>query len=122
VQRGAVFLTANYAPAYAGRDGPIFSRGAMVTAAIAKAAGRRPTIVGKPSRAAYAEARSRLAVSPAAIAVVGDDLGMDIALGRRGGSMTVLVRSGISAQAPGEAERHRPDLVIDTIADLIPVL
>ncbi len=35
-------LTASYAPAYAGADGPILSRGAMVTAALAKASGARP--------------------------------------------------------------------------------
>ena len=37
------------------------------------------------------------------IAVIGDDLGMDIALGRLGGSRTVLVRSGISGD-----DRARP--------------
>ena len=30
------------------------------------------------------------------LAVIGDDLGMDIALGRLGGARTILVRSGIS--------------------------
>ena len=52
---GAPLLTGSYAPAYAGANGPIFSRGAMLTAAIAKV-GRRPAVVvGKPSRAAAAE-------------------------------------------------------------------
>jgi HAD superfamily hydrolase (TIGR01450 family) len=122
VQRGAAFLTANYAAAYAGRDGPIFSRGAMVTAAIAKAAGRRPTVVGKPSRAALREVTSRLGVAAASIAVIGDDIGMDIALGRIGGSTTVLVRSGISAGTPDPGGRKGPDLVIDGISDLISML
>jgi NagD protein len=49
---GARLLTASYAPAYAGADGPILSRGAMTTAALAKASSTRPVIVGKPSRAA----------------------------------------------------------------------
>ena len=49
---GAKLLTASYAPAYAGANGPIISRGAMTAAALAKAASTRPTIVGKPSRAA----------------------------------------------------------------------
>jgi NagD protein len=122
VQRGAAFLTANYAAAYAGRDGPIFSRGAMVTAAIAKAAGRRPTVVGKPSRAALREVTARLGVAAASIAVIGDDIGMDIALGRIGGSTTVLVRSGISGGTPDPGGRNGPDLVVDGISDLIPLL
>ena len=37
---GARLLTASYAPAYAGANGPILSRGAMTTAAIAKASRR----------------------------------------------------------------------------------
>ncbi len=55
VVAGARLLTANYLPAYAGANGPIFSRGAMLTAAIAKASGARPSVVGKPSRAAVRE-------------------------------------------------------------------
>lgn len=55
------------------------------------------------------------------LAVIGDDLGMDVALGRLGGSRTILVRSGISdgvnlARVP---ERHRPEAVVDGVADLL---
>ena len=50
--RGARLLTGSYVPAYAGADGPILSRGAMITAAIAKASSARPVVVGKPSQAA----------------------------------------------------------------------
>ena len=57
---GARLLTGSYVAAYAGANGPILSRGAMVTAAIAKASGRRPTIVGKPSRAAVAAVEMHL--------------------------------------------------------------
>ncbi len=92
---GARLLTGSYVAAYAGANGPILSRGAMVTAAIAKASGERPTIVGKPSRAAVNEIERRSGVPTAEIAVIGDDLLLDIALGHLGGSRTVLVRSGI---------------------------
>jgi HAD superfamily hydrolase (TIGR01450 family) len=121
VLRGAPLLTGSYVSSYAGANGPIFSRGAMVTAAIAKASGARPKVVGKPSRAALAEMRARLELSTSELAVIGDDLGMDIALGRIGGSRTVLVRSGISGQVPLERipERARPDAIVDTIADLL---
>jgi HAD superfamily hydrolase (TIGR01450 family) len=124
VTRGAPLYTASYVPGYAGANGIIFSRGAMITAAIAKVTGARPRVLGKPSRAAVAELGARLGVPTREIAVIGDDLGMDIALGRVGGSHTVLVRSGISGtidldQVP---ERQRPDAVIDSVADLLPLL
>jgi ribonucleotide monophosphatase NagD (HAD superfamily) len=54
--------------------------------------------------------------------VIGDDIGMDIALGRIGGSTTVLVRSGISGGTPDPGGRNGPDLVVDGISDLIPLL
>ena len=62
---GARLLVGSYVPAYAGANGPILSRGAMVTAAIAKASSTRPIVVGKPSRAAVREMERRLGV-PAA--------------------------------------------------------
>jgi HAD superfamily hydrolase (TIGR01450 family) len=115
---GARFLTANYLPAYAGANGPIFSRGAMVTAAIAKATGARPTVVGKPSRAAVQELEARLGIPASELLVTGDDVRMDIGLGRLGGSTTVLVRTGIT----GDAAVAGPDHVIDSVAELLPYI
>jgi NagD protein len=124
VLAGAPLLTGSYVAAYAGANGPIFSRGAMVTAAIAKASGRRPTIVGKPSQAAVRLIRDRLGVPTEEIAVIGDDVLLDIALGHLGGSFTVLVRTGISATADlGRlAERRRPHAAIESVAGLLDAL
>jgi HAD superfamily hydrolase (TIGR01450 family) len=124
VDRGAPLLTGSYVPGYAGADGMIFSRGAMVTAAIAKVTGARPKVLGKPSRAAVTELSVHLGLPTTELAVIGDDFGMDIALGRMGGSRTVLVRSGISGQIDLERvpEHRRPDAVVDGVADLLPLL
>lgn len=123
VRGGAPLLTANYAPAYAGADGPVLSRAAMLTAAIARVAEKRPRVVGKPSLAAVRELSDRLGIAATEAAVVGDDLGMDIALGHLGGSTTVLVRTGISADSDLEqvADRHRPDIVLDDVGGLLEV-
>ena len=122
--RGAPLLTANYQPGYWGANGTIFSRGAMVTAGIAKASGARPTVVGKPSKAAVREISERLGVPSGELAVVGDDLGMDIALGRLGGSRTILVRTGTSGSVDleGVPERRRPDAVVDGVGEVLPWL
>jgi HAD superfamily hydrolase (TIGR01450 family) len=124
VTRGAKLLTASYVPGYAGANGIVFSRGAMVTAAIAKVTSTRPRVVGKPSKIAVSEVGNRLGVPTTELAVIGDDLGMDIALGRLGGSKTVLVRTGISGQIALDSvpERRRPDAVVDGVADLLPWL
>lgn len=121
VVAGARLLTGSYVASYAGAAGPIFSRGAMITAAIAKATGARPAIVGKPSVAAVRAIERQLGVSARDIAVIGDDLDVDIALGRLGGSRTVLVRSGTSASIDlGRVpERHRPDAEVASLAELL---
>ncbi len=122
VLAGARLLTASYVPAYAGVDGPILSRGAMIAAAIAKASSTRPVVVGKPSRAAVREMRRRLGgVRSEEIAMVGDDIRLDVALGHLGRSTTVLVRSGISGALDlgTVPEKHRPHLAVDTVADLL---
>ena len=122
--RGAPLFTGSYVRGYAGANGIIYSRGAMITAAIAKVSGGRPRVLGKPSRAAVAALQERLGVPSREIAVIGDDLGMDIALGKLGGSRTVLVRSGISAQIDLDAvpERRRPDATVDRVQDLLDLL
>jgi NagD protein len=118
---GARFLTASYQPAYAGANGPILSRGAMTAAAIAKASSARPVVVGKPSRAALQAISDRVGASTRDLVVIGDDVNMDIALGRMGGAHTILVRSGISGPIDLERvpERRRPDAVVNSVAELL---
>jgi ribonucleotide monophosphatase NagD (HAD superfamily) len=121
VSHGARLLTANYQRGYWGANGLVFSRGAMVTAGIARVTGARPVVVGKPSKAAVHEISDRLGLPANELAVIGDDLDMDIALGRLGGSRTILVRSGMSgnvdlARVP---ERHRPDAVVDGVREVL---
>jgi len=124
VAAGARLLTANYQPGYWGAGGMIFSRGAMVTAGIARVTGARPTVVGKPSKAALREISDRLGVASGELAVVGDDLGMDIALGRLGGARTILVRTGTSGSVDldGVPERLRPHAVVDGVGEVLPWL
>jgi HAD superfamily hydrolase (TIGR01450 family) len=121
VLAGARLLTASYVPAYAGADGPIFSRGAMTTAAIAKATGVRPVIVGKPSRAAVDTFSDRLGAPPADLVVIGDDVAMDIPLGHLGGSHTIFVRSGISGDVDlGQIPAgRRPHETVTGVAELL---
>jgi ribonucleotide monophosphatase NagD (HAD superfamily) len=62
-----------------------------------------------------------LGIPTSELALIGDDLEMDVALGRMGGSRTVLVRSGISGQIDLEAvpEPQRPDAAVDGVTDLL---
>ena len=121
ITKGAALLTASYVAAYSGADGPIFSRGAMVTAALAKVTGARPTIVGKPSRPAVREIVDRLDLPARELVVIGDDVALDIALGNLGGSHTVLVQTGITGASPlGRLPAlQRPDESVAGIGELL---
>lgn len=121
IERGAPLFTSSYVRGYAGADGTILSRGAMITAAIAKSGGARPRVVGKPSHAALAELTRRLGVPASELVVIGDDARMDVALGNLGGARTILVRSGISGNVDVEAlpAAHRPDAAISAVAELL---
>jgi NagD protein len=121
---GAPLLTANYGQGYWGSNGLVLSTGAMATAAIAKGGGARPVVVGKPSRAAVREIVDHLGVPSEELAVIGDDLVMDIALGRLGGSRTILVRSGMSGSLDLDSvpAKRRPDAVIDGVEEMLPWL
>jgi HAD superfamily hydrolase (TIGR01450 family) len=121
VSRGARLLTANYQRGFWGANGIVFSRGAMVTAAIARVTGARPVVVGKPSKPAVREISDRLGVPSEWLAVIGDDIGMDIALGHLGGSRTILVRSGMSGSIDlaSVPERKRPHAVVDGVEEML---
>lgn len=124
VLKGAPLLTANYGPGYWGSTGIIFSRGAMVAAAISKVTEIEPITVGKPSKVAVQVLSERLEAPSEEVAVIGDDIDMDIGLGLLGGSKTILVRSGLSGAVDLESvpQAKRPDEVVDGVEEIMPWL
>jgi len=93
----------------------------MVTAALAKVSGAEPIVVGKPSQAAVDAVSDRLGVPTDRIAVIGDDVAMDVALGRLCGAHTILVTCGTSGDVDREMlpDEHRPHAVVDGVATLL---
>jgi 4-nitrophenyl phosphatase len=116
---GAAFVATNYDPRVPIAEGFAPGTGPMVKA-VAYATGVEPLVTGKPSAWAGRMAARRLGISPDRVAVVGDQLATDIAMGRQAGMWTVLVLTGASSRADVEhaAADMRPDAVIDSIADL----
>ena len=119
---GARLLTANYLPAYAGANGPIFSRGAMVTAGD-REGDRRPPDRRRQAVAGRGAARcsERLGVAVAGPAVIGDDsawTSRSAGWAARGRSWS---RSGISGAVDldGVPERRRPHAVVDGVEEML---
>jgi HAD superfamily hydrolase (TIGR01458 family) len=100
-------------------SGLVLDAGPFV-AALEYAAGVSARIVGKPSPEFFRLAVEDLGIEPREAVMVGDDAAGDCGGGSRAGCRTILVRTGKFTQAAVREARARPDLVIDSVADLTP--
>jgi 4-nitrophenyl phosphatase len=99
-------------------DGLMPGSGAVI-GAVAATVGRDPDVMlGKPSEQAAAAVLDRLDLPPERCLVVGDRLDTDLALGRRNGMGTALVRTGVATPADAAASDVDPDYVLDSLAAL----
>jgi 4-nitrophenyl phosphatase/NagD protein len=92
--------------------------GAML-AAIQASTGRAPdVIVGKPNRLIVEQAAARLGLPVSALAMVGDRLYTDIALGPAAGIPSVLVLSGESTAGDAAVSPFRPTATFAHLGEL----
>ncbi len=86
-------------------------------AALEFASGKRATVIGKPAPYGYQAALSLLGLPAEQVAMVADDLAVDLAGARAVGMRTVLVESGV--YGPASAQRgESPDVTLPTVAHL----
>lgn len=86
--------------------------------ALQYASGADAMIIGKPSVDFFHVALADMQLDAAAVMMVGDDIDSDIGGAQSSGLVGVLVRTGKFRQAYCAASAIKPDLVIDSIADL----
>jgi len=55
-------------------------------------------------------------------AMVGDRMDTDVVAGMEAGLRTILVLTGISTRESAERFPYRPSLIVDSVADLIPLV
>jgi HAD superfamily hydrolase (TIGR01458 family) len=97
--------------------GPLLDAGAFV-AGLEYAAGVEAEVVGKPTRAYFEAALNELGAKSKDAVMVGDDIEADIGGAKALGMRAVLVRTGKFREDTLAASEHRPDAVLDSIADL----
>jgi NagD protein len=88
-------------------------------ALLEKATGARAFSVGKPSPVMMRAARKELGLEAAATVMIGDTMDTDILGGVQMGYRTVLVLSGSTTRDDLKDFAFCPDLVVDSIADLL---
>lgn len=98
-------------------DGLTIDAGPIVSA-LEFATGKKARLIGKPSPDFFRQALEQLELSPDQVAVIGDDIDADIAGARKAGLFSILVKTGKYRDAALKRSRVRPDLIIDSIAQL----
>ncbi len=118
IQNGAKFIATNADPNLPVEGGYLPGAGSIVQA-IATATGVKPLIVGKPSSRIMQMSLERLGTAPDMTVMVGDTLNMDIKAGRAAKLFTILVLTGAVTKAAVNASKIKPDIVLESIAELL---
>jgi len=86
--------------------------------ALEYASGVKPMIIGKPSADFFQIALDDMGLKSSEVAMIGDDIDVDVGGSQQIGLTGILVKTGKYRQNYAEASRVKPDLLIDSIADL----
>jgi NagD protein len=92
---GAAMYSASQSLFFATAEGRALGTSRAISAVVRDITGCEPVVVGKPSRQALETAARRLSVSPADLAVVGDDPELEVPMAHAGGATAVAVHTGI---------------------------
>jgi len=119
IQNGATFIGSNGDKSFPFEHGFLPGAGA-IQAVVSTATGIQPKLMGKPELPMYIEAARKLGLEPHEITFVGDRLDTDIEGANNAGMSSILVLSGVAKREDLEESSVQPDLVIDSIHDLLP--
>jgi NagD protein len=89
-----------------------------VAALIEKATGVAPYFVGKPNPLMMRSALNALGTHSQSTVMIGDRMDTDVVAGIEAGLGTILVLSGVTAQADVERFPYRPDRIANSVAEI----
>lgn len=120
IWNGAKFMATNYDPKVPTANGFVPATGPMVKA-VAYATGQEPLVTGKPSHWSGEMAMKILGCVPERGAIIGDQLGTDIAMGNNAGLFSILVLTGVTTQEQADAapDDFKPGLILPDVNHLI---
>ena len=98
-------------------DGLVLSTGPFV-AALEYATGEKAELMGKPSPEFFRMALKDMGSSPDQTAMIGDDVLTDVAGAQKLGMQGILVKTGKYREDLAKSSGVKPDLVLDSIAEL----
>lgn len=117
VRRGVPFIATHPDLNCPTPEGPIPDCGAL-TAAIEASTGVAPKVIGKPHPEMVGALCAKFDLDPRAVAMVGDRLYTDIAMGRAAGILSILVLSGETTESDLAGSPYQPDLMFRDLGEL----
>ena len=122
LRKGARLVATHPDPVCPMAEGEVPDAGSIL-ALIETATGRTPEmIVGKPNPLMLELGLKRLKLPKGSVVMIGDRISTDVAMAEHAGVTSVLVLSGVTTPEEAETSRHRIDYVVQTMADIIPML
>jgi NagD protein len=118
IDAGARFIATNPDTTGPSPEGPLPATGS-VAALISRATGRDPYFVGKPNPLMMRSALRVIGAHSERTLMLGDRMDTDVVAGMEAGMRTMLALSGISTATSASAYPYRPDLVIESVAELV---
>lgn len=116
--RGVRYVATNPDKIFPSENGPTPGTG-MIIGALYWMTGRMPdVVVGKPSKIIMLEALQKLNLKADDIAVVGDQIEVDVVAGKNIGAETLLVLTGVSKREDVEKSEVKPDYVVESLESL----
>jgi len=122
LRRDVRYVAVNPDKIFPAEDGPIPGTG-MIIGALHWMTGREPdVVVGKPSDVIMREALEILSLDPEDVAVVGDQVEIDVLAGKKINATTVLVLTGVTTKDNLENKIREagvePDYVLNSLKDI----
>jgi HAD superfamily hydrolase (TIGR01458 family) len=97
--------------------GLVLSTGPFVTA-LEYATGKKALLMGKPSRDFFQLALGDLGIKPEEAAMIGDDIQTDVHGAQEMGMQGILVKTGKYREEAAKTSGIKPDMVLQSMADL----
>jgi HAD superfamily hydrolase (TIGR01457 family) len=121
ISGGATFVGTNPDPTYPIEDGDAPECGTIL-AALERATGVKPIVIGKPSRVIYKFAARRLGVPMSKLTMIGDRLDTDIAGAYHAGARSILTLTGHTTRAMLRKKGIKPDRVVECLSEVTAAL
>lgn len=122
---GARLVTASNVPFFATENGRAIGASYPINAMLGAMTGKRPRILGKPSRVAFETAMAVMGLPRSAtknVVVVGDDPALEMRMANAVGAHSLGLATGVMASDAALPEKDRPSVLLDNLHPLLATL